>query len=121
MRQASARPSKVRINVRYSALPDEVLALLDKRTDDYGTACKIGRQAAEEFAQCLRDDRYRIGFGLLPKIAEHIATTGSSHGIAVGFYQRLDELLVRASSPGIFTAFQQPLSAKGAHGNRARA
>jgi hypothetical protein len=120
MRQASARPSKVRTNVRPAALPDEIFTLLDTRTNDYGTACKIGRQAADEFAECLRDERYRVGFGLLPKIAEYIAVTGSSPGVAVGFWARVDELIVRASGSVCFPIMRNA-GAKEVHERHAHA
>ncbi|MFD1558685.1 hypothetical protein ACFSHT_24110 [Paraburkholderia silviterrae] len=122
MRQASARPSKVHSNAAgHSAILRDVLTLLNTRTENYGAACQIGKRAADEFAACLRDDRRWVGFGLLGQISHHLTSTDCSHGVAVGFWTRVDELLVRASSPGIFTAFQQPLSAKGAHGPRANA
>ncbi|MFM0569138.1 hypothetical protein PQQ88_12495 [Paraburkholderia caledonica] len=96
MRRAIARPSQTNsLSIDLFGIPDPVLAVLNTRASGYGDACRLGQKAAELFAECLRSQPHLAGTGRLLAIAHHIETHDCSHGIAVGFFDMIDKLLLR--------------------------
>jgi hypothetical protein len=69
------------------------------QTDDYGTACDMGRQYAGDFLQYIKDNPYLAGSNILGQIVQDMAAhpRGTDmHGYEVGFWSAIETLLYRA-------------------------
>lgn len=74
--------------------PTEILEGLNVETNDYGHACEIGAKCADDYVAALRKNGYLIGTGRIADIAKRLAESESHRAIAIGFFARLDRLLV---------------------------
>jgi hypothetical protein len=65
-------------------------------TEDYGQACKIGREYAAHFAQYLKDNPDMCGANSLGIIARDIdfENTSSAAGYWVGFFSHLERMVL---------------------------
>ncbi|CAG9244935.1 hypothetical protein [Paraburkholderia caribensis] len=98
MRRVIARQSKVQSHpLDFIGIPKAVLAGLNTKTDDYGTACRIGAECAADLVAAFQANPYLIGTSRLLAIARYIETHDCSPGIDAGFFNAIDKLIVRGA------------------------
>ncbi|WP_430226817.1 hypothetical protein [Paraburkholderia tropica] len=98
MRHASARPSKAQsLYFPFAAIPQTVLDVLSETPSNRKDACRIGADAALAFVEALQASPRFAGLGLLPKIAQHFEEVSYPCGVAVGFFDQIDRLLLRGA------------------------